>query len=60
MAYYECVNETCRVAIFIPRPGVVQCPCCWRGGRRLDTATLDELLLALDKTIPTEQLRMVI
>lgn len=58
MAYFSCPNEQCRVLIFAATSASKQCPCCWRGGFRLDTATIDELLQALEKTVSGEQLRI--
>ena len=55
MAYFKCPRDGCRIAIFVGRP---ECPNCWTTGERLDTGTIDDLLSALDKRIPADQMRL--
>lgn len=60
---YACDNEQCRVLIYQRNATRAvsghHCPLCWHLGRSLDNASIDELLCALDKRIPAEQLRLI-
>lgn len=54
---FKCVNEICRVSMFVGMTEVKSCPACWRVGVRLDDQnTIESLLAAMDKSVSSMQM----